>query len=106
MAECLTGALEKRLLAVGESEGVRPNNANAVRVHITQTLSEALQASKRSSRDLLVDPTVFLNTGSQPYHLAQAINDDQLTVLVPRHNHVEAVRAEVDGRQDVGDVTR
>jgi hypothetical protein len=67
-------------------------------MHITQTLSETLQASECSSSDLFVDPTVFLNTGCQPYHLPQAINNDELTVLVPRHDHVKAVRAEVDGR--------
>jgi hypothetical protein len=67
-------------------------------VHIPQTLSKALQASQRSSSDLFVDPTVFFNTGSQPYHLTQAINHDELTVLVSRHDHMEAVRAEVDGR--------
>jgi len=56
-----------------------------------------LSSSECSSRDLLVDAAVLFNTGSKPHHLAQPINDDKLTVLVPRHDHVEAVRAQVDG---------
>jgi hypothetical protein len=105
VTECFAGTLQKGLLAVGEPESVRPNDPNAVGVYITQTLPEALQASECASRDLFVDPPVFLDTGSQSYHFPQAIYDDQLTVLVPRHDHVEAVRAEIDGREDVGDVT-
>jgi len=67
-------------------------------MHITQTLSETLQACERPGSNLLVDPAVFLDTGGQPYHLAQAINDDELPVLVSRHDQVKAVRPEVDSR--------
>jgi hypothetical protein len=79
------------LLTVREAEGVRPYDTNAVGVHVTQALSESLQACESSRSDFLVDPTVLFDAGSEPHHLAQPINDYELTVRVPRNDHVKAV---------------
>jgi CelD/BcsL family acetyltransferase involved in cellulose biosynthesis len=83
---------------VCESQGIRPDDTHTVSVHIAQTLPETLQAGERSCRDFFVDPAVLFDSGGQANHLAEPINDHELTVRIPRHDHVKAVRAEIDGR--------
>jgi hypothetical protein len=91
VTEGFAGTFQKRLLTVRESEGVRPDDTNAVGVYVPQTLPESLQACESSCSDLFVDATVLLDTGSEPHHLAQAVNNNELTVRIPRDDHVEAV---------------
>jgi len=73
-------------------------------VHVTQTLTKALQASERAGSNFFVDSAVFLDTGSEADHFPQTVDYHELTVGISRHDHVEAVRAKVYGRQNVGDV--
>ena len=59
------------------------------------------QAGERARRDLLVEPAVLAEAGAEAHHLAQPVDDDELAVRVAGDDHVEAVGAEVDGREDV-----
>src|SRR2546426_10706207 len=103
MAQRLACALEKSLLAMRNAQGVGAHHAYAVGAHVAQSLPEALQAGKRPRRDVLVDATILLDARGQAHHLAQPIDDDELPVRESRHDHVEAVGAEIDGREDVRD---
>ncbi len=91
---------------MSEAQSVRAHHPHAVGAHISQALPKALQAGDRSSGDLFIDPAILLDARRETHHLAQAVNDDQLTVGIPRHDHVKAVRPEVYGREYVGDVAR
>ena len=93
MAERLARPLQKRLFLVRQPQCVGADHAHAVGVHVTQALTEALQAGERASRHVLVDAAVLGNSCGQAHHLAQAVDDDQLTVRVARDHHVEAVGA-------------
>jgi CelD/BcsL family acetyltransferase involved in cellulose biosynthesis len=75
-------------------------------VHIAQSLAETLQARERTRSNLLVDPAVLFDARGETNHLAQPIDDNELTVGITRHDHVEAVRPEIDSRQNVGDAAR
>ena len=65
MTERFAGALQERLLAVRESQGIRPDDTHAVSVHIAQTLPETLQAGERSRGDFLVDPAVLFDPAAR-----------------------------------------
>ena len=106
VAQGLTGALEKGLLAMCEAQGIRPDDADAVGTHIAQPLPETLQAGKRPRGRLFVDPAVLRDARRQADHLTQAVDDDELAVRVARHDHVEAVGAEVYRGEDIGDGSR
>ena len=102
VAESLAGALEKSLLPVRETQRVGADNAHAVGMHVAQTLAEALQTGERARGDVLVDTAVLGDAGGEAYHLAQAVDDDELAVRMARDHHVEAVGPEIDGGEDVG----
>ena len=100
--ERLAGALQEGLLAPCAAQGIGADHAHAVGVHVAQPLAEALQAGEGARGHVLVDAAVFLDARAQAHHFAQAIHDDDLAVDIARHDHVETVGAQVDGRQDVG----
>ena len=101
MAEGLAGALQEGLLAARAAQRVGADHADTVGVHVTQALPEALQAGEGARRHILVDAAVLFDTRTQPHHLAQPVHDDDLAVDVARHDHVETVGSQVDGREDV-----
>ena len=71
-------------------------------MHVSQALTETLQAGERACSDLLVDTTVLFDARRKANHLAQPIDNDELAVRITRHDHVKAVRPEIDSREDVG----
>jgi hypothetical protein len=75
-------------------------------VHIAQTLAEALKARKSARRGILVDAPVLFHSCTEAHHLAQTVDDQQLSVRVARNHHVEAVGSEVYGGEDVRDRAR
>src|SRR6185312_11887199 len=103
VTERVAGALEEGLLAMGAAQCVRSHDAHAVRAHIAQSLPETLQAGERTGCHILVDAAVLLDARGQAHHLAQAVDDDELAVRVARHDHVEAIGAEVYRGEDIGD---
>ena len=92
----------KACLRRAPPQRIGADDAHAVGVHVAQPLAEALQAGERARRHVLVDAAVLLDACAQAHHFAQAIHDDDLAVDVARHDHVEAVGAQIDRRQDVG----
>ena len=106
VAERLARALEEGLLAVRLAQRVGADHAHAVGVHVAQALAEALEAGERARGHVLVEAAVLVHAGGQAHHLAQAVDDDQLAVRVARDHHVEAVGAQVDRGEDVGDGAR
>ena len=104
MAERLARALEEGLLAARDAQRVGADDAHAVaRACRAAAGRSARRQAQRARRDLLVEPAVLVDAGAEAHHLAQAVDDDELAVRVARDHHVEAVGAEVDRRQDVGD---
>src|SRR6185437_3021534 len=62
MSERLAGALEEGLLAMGDTEGIRSNDTDAVRTHVAQPLAKTLQTRQSTRRHLLVDAAILLNS--------------------------------------------
>jgi len=99
--QSLASPLEECLLPVRHAKSVGADNTHAVRVHVTESLTETLEACEGACGDLFVDAPVLFDTCAETNHLAQTINDDELAVRITRNHHVEAVRPQVDSRQDV-----
>jgi hypothetical protein len=101
MSESFASALEKRLLTVSHSQCVGADDTHTIRVHITQSLAEALKTRDGPRRDLFVYASVFFDAGRETHHLAQSIDDDELAVRVTRDDHMKAVRPQVDSGENV-----
>ena len=70
--------------------------------HAAQPLAEALQRLERAPHGAMREHAVAGETGGEPHGIAQAIEDVHAAVRFgARHHHVEAVRAEVDARDDL-----
>ena len=98
--QCLARPLEERLLAARNAQRVGTHDPHVAGVHVAQALAEAFQAGQRARRDLFIEPAIIADTCGQPYHLTQAVDDDQLAVRVARDHHVKAVGSEVYRRDD------
>src|SRR5690606_16766663 len=66
-----------------------------------QALTEPAQTSERSLLALVVEVAVGIQARGEPDHLPQPVHDDRRPVLRAGDDHVEAVRAEIDGRHDL-----
>jgi hypothetical protein len=106
MPESFSRTLEKGLLAMRDAQRVRSYNSHTVSTHVAQPLPETLQTGQRAPGDFLIDAPVFFHARGEPHHLAQTIDDDELTVGIACNDHVEAVRSEIDSRQDIGERLR
>ena len=103
MPERGAGAVEKCSLAPGPPQRIRADDAHAFRFHVVQPLSEPLQARERSVGRLARQPLLLVQTGAEPHHLAQTIQDDELPVRVTGDDHVETIGAQIDRGDDVRD---
>ena len=83
------------------AQSIGAHDAHAFRVHVAQALPETLQALECALGDGLVEPALIVQSGGEAHHFAQAIEDGELAVRIARHDHVEAVRSEIDSRDDV-----
>ncbi len=101
MPERLARPFEEGLLAAGDPQGVGAHDAHAARMHGAQALPESLQAGERARGRFLVDAAVLFDARSQAHHLAQPVDDDELAVRIPRHDHVKAIGAEIDRSQHI-----
>ncbi len=104
MAERFARPLQEGLLAVRLAQRVGAHDAHALGLHVAQALAEALETFQRARGHGLVDAALVVESGRQAHHLAQPVEDRQLAVRVARHHHVKAVRSQIDGRNDVGDL--
>jgi hypothetical protein len=75
-----------------------------MRAHVTESLAETTQARERSFLARAVEIAMLIEPRGEPHHLAKAVNDRWLAELSSRHHHMEAIRAQIDRRQDVGGV--
>jgi hypothetical protein len=97
MSERGPGALQEPALALGATQGVSADDSHAIGMHGAQPLPEALQASQRTLRRRLVQPSAVAQPSRQAHHFAQPVQDDQLAVRITRNDHVKTVGAKIDG---------
>jgi hypothetical protein len=76
------------------------DDADAVGMHVGEALSETLQAGDGPVRDDLVEAAVLAHAVRESHHFAQPVDDDELPVHVTGDDHVKAVGAEIDRRED------
>jgi len=88
---CLTRAAQR----------VGTHHPDTPRCHAAQPLPESFKASQRAALRRLGNSIVFIHPGGEPHHLLQAVQHMQLAGNRARHDHMEAVRPEVDGRDDI-----
>jgi hypothetical protein len=62
----------------------------------------APQAGERAVLARAVELAAFAEARSQSHHLAQPVHDRGLALLIASHDHVKAVRAQVDSCHDLG----
>lgn len=102
MPECYARAFQKRLLAARGAQRTGTDNADVAGMHVTQPLAEALKAGQRSRRYFTIQSPVIVNASSQSHRLAQAIDNDQLTVTITGDDQVKAIRTQIDRCEDPG----
>ncbi len=93
---------QKPALALCAPQRIGADHAHAVRVHGAQPLAETFEAAQRAVGGRLIQPPAVAHAGREAHHFAQAVQDDELAVRIPRDDHVKAVGAEIDGGKDVG----
>ncbi len=101
MTECVAGPLEKDPAPLGLAQGVGADDAHALRPHVAQALAEAFEALQRALRRFAAEAAVFVEARGETNHLPQAVEHDELPVVVTGDDHVKAVRAEIHRREDV-----
>ena len=69
-------------------------------------LAEALQGFDGALAGGAAQPALGVQPVGQLHHLAQAIDDHRLSALGAGDDHVEAVRAEIDGGDVFGKMTQ
>src|SRR5690606_20756188 len=82
------------------------HRAYPLRGDVAQALAEAEQALERALAHLGMQPALRVEALGQAHHLAQAVDDAELAEDVARNDHVEAVGAQVDRRQQVAVLQR
>ena len=68
-------------------------------------LPEAFEAAQRALGGRVVEPPAVAQTGAEPHHLAQPVQNDELAVRIARDDHVKTVGSEIDGGEHVGNDT-
>ena len=102
MTQGLGGVGEELLAVVRHAQGVGADRAHRAARHAAQTLAEALQRLERAPHDAVREHAVARQAAGQAHGIAQAVEDVHAAVRFgARHHHVEAVRAEVDARDDL-----
>src|SRR5690606_25885013 len=96
-------AIEERAPAARSAERVRADDANARRLHVGKSLAESLQALDRPLDRSALKTALLVEPGRETDHLTQTIDDHELPVRITGDDHMEAVRAEIDGGYDIGD---
>ena len=106
MAERLLGGGKERVGVAGAPQRVRAHDTHLMGLHVAEPLAEAPQARERPLLARAVEIAVLVEPGGEPHHLSQPVDDGRLAVLRPRDDHVKAVRAQIDGRHDLGGLER
>ena len=101
VAERVARALQESPAAVRLAQGVGADDAHAFGAHVAQALAEPFEALQCTLGRVATEAALFVEARSESNHLAQAIEHDQLPVVVTGDDHVKAVGAEVNRREDV-----
>jgi hypothetical protein len=101
VSEGLARAVEERALASRLAQGIGADDSYALGPHVAKTLTEALEAGECAGGGLTVQPPMLIEPGGKAHHLAKTVDNGELAQRVARHNHVKAVRPEVDSGKDV-----
>jgi len=83
------------------AEGVGRDRAHALRRDVADALAEAFEAFERAQADVGSESALAVEALGQSHHVAQAIDDAQLSEDLPSDHHVEAVRAKVDRGKEI-----
>ena len=102
MPQRLLGFFDETGIPIDPAQRAGPDNPNLVGVHVANALAETAQALQRDALALLAEYVVFIESGGEAHHFAQAIDHRRLPVRQPRDDHVKAVGAEVDRGEDFG----
>ena len=70
---------------------VGADDADAISMHIPQALSETLKARNRTRRNVAIKAAIGIETRSETHVLAQAINDNELSVAVTSHDQMKTI---------------
>ena len=103
MPERFRGLLEHRTRVAYLPEGVRPHGAHLFGRDIPNPLAEFLEGGVGTLERFLAQRFLFGQAGGDAYALAQAIDFVDLFVDGAGDLQMKAVRAEVDGREGVGE---
>jgi hypothetical protein len=60
-------------------------------MHGAQALAESLQTTQGSRRHIAIQSADIIESGGQPHHFSQPIENDKLPVLMTRNNHVKTI---------------
>src|SRR3990172_8020542 len=77
---------------MGSAQGVGSYRADQLRRNVAETFSEAFQRAQRSSLCFLGEVAIGIQTRRESNSIAHAVENVQLVVHHPNHEHVEAVR--------------
>ncbi len=95
--ECV--GFEELARVARDAERVRGDGAHAVGAQVAEALPELFQAGERPLARALREAVVLVEPGGQTHLVPQPVDDDRMAVDGARHDHVEAVRSEVDRGQ-------
>ena len=70
---------------------VGADDTDAIGVHIPQALPKTLKTRERARSDLAIEPAIGIETRSEAHVLAQAINDNELSVAIASHDQMKTI---------------
>jgi hypothetical protein len=95
---------EKCLSVPSTAQRVGADDADLVRAHVAQPLTEPPQAREGALLARRVERALFVETRCQAHHFAQAIHDRRLAMLIAGDDHMKAVGAQIDRGHNLGRV--
>ena len=101
VSERFRGAIEERARVARLPQRARADRAHAADRHRAEALAETREARERFLLHGLGQVLLRVEARGEAHALAQAVDDRELVAFEPRDDHVEAVGAEIDGRDHV-----
>ena len=102
MAEGLFRLRYETACIVCRSQGIGAYRTYVPGIQLAQTLTEAMQAGQRPLLRLDGKQLPCIEPVSQPYHFPMTVDNAQLPVLEASNNHLKAVGAEINSRDNPG----
>ncbi len=102
VAQRRLGLVHEAGVLVRPANGARTCGTNPVRMDVAQTLTKTRQAVERTNAGIRGDDALVREALGQAHGFANAIENRELPVAQLADDHVKAVGAEVDSRDDLG----